>query len=675
MKPTKPYLLFLIITLGALTYLCFQLENERKACEHEYVEAENPYVGPEGSNTNDTSAIVHAPDGYYFPKYQVVMHVHDDNSYSVTERINADFLEESHGLFRMIPTSMYCKRDFSEAQDGSEAVQKQYDIGVYDVSVSEEFVDEGDLGSVRSLRIGSADKLIKGHHSYEIKYTCDLGNDEIPQGDLFFHSVLGTGWDCDIDTFQFVVHFDSPLTEAEMDKLQIYCGPEGSSTNFKNQIILHIDSCSIAGTVTNLAPQNGVTLYIPLHEGYFSGVFHNFYVELAYIAVIIAIIIFAFVLFSMFKPREDHITKVISFHPPKDMSSAAVGAFYDASIDNRDIVSLIPWFASLGMLTIDNTGDKPVIRKKTSSEAPSGYAEETLLYNALFANGDTLDLSQKTSQTFGEQWIKCMAKLNTKYVENLLLFDSKALTFHLYGAFITSLALCWATFADDGWLLGGVTTFASLVLVLLNRNVRTNKCTTAIIMALVNIAGLYVLGMLYSSTFANYLYVPRPLVNSMLIMMGLSTIFIQSLWYFNPIHLQRLGIIQGLEEFIKTAEKEQLEQLQTEDEQYFYKILPYAVAFGLAERWADKFKDLHVTQSENFVGKSATSSIYQFGRMDRTLLNTSHLMSGVSSAHAARAAAAARSSSGSGAGSSRSYSSGGHGHSGGGSGGGGGGRW
>lgn len=676
MKLTKPYLLFLVITIAALAYNCFSMENERKACENEYVEAEAPYEGPEGPNTNDGASVVHAPDGYYFTKYRVEMQVHADNTYSVTERISANFLEDSHGLFRMVPTSMHCKRDFSEAQDGSQVVQKRYDVDITNVSVSEEFVDEGDLGSVRSLRIGSADRMIIGPHHYEIKYTCELGNDEIPQGDLFFHSVLGTGWDCDIDTFQFAVHFDNPLSKAELDKLQIYCGPEGSHKNFKDQIVISIDSCNIVGAATKLAPQNGVTLYLPLREGYFSGVFHNCYVELAYIVITVAIVIFIFVLFKMFRTREDHITKVISFHPPKNMSSAAVGAFYDGSVDNRDIVSLIPWFASLGMLTIDNTANNPVLHKKTSPDAPRVFAEESLLYNALFSASDTLNLSQKTSQAFGEAWLKCKSKLSKKYVDDLVLFDSKTFNYHLLGAFATAFAFCWGTFADGGWLIGGVTTFVALVLAVFNWNVRISKYTTAVVMALVNIVGLYILGLLYSTMFANYLYLPLPLMNTLFVLMSLSTIFIQRLWYYNPKHLEKLGVIQGLEEFINTAEKQQLESLQAEDEQYYYRILPYAIAFGLAEKWADKFKDLHVAESENFVGKrSSMSSIHQFGRMDRTLLNTSNLMTGVSTAQAARMAAAARSSSGSSSSSSRSYSSGSHGHSGGGSGGGGGGRW
>lgn len=675
MKLTKPYILYLIITIAALVYNCVFMESERKANEHEYVEAEAPYEGPEGPNANGERNGVHAPDGYYFTKYRVEMQVHADNTYSVTERISVDFLEDSHGLFRMVPTSMSCKRDFSEAQDGSQVVQKRYDVGVYDVSVSEEFVDEGDLGSVRSLRIGSADKLINGPHDYIIKYTCDLGDDEIPQGDLFFHSVLGTGWDCDIENFQFGVHFDNPLSKDELAKLQVYCGPEGSSKNFKDQIVIHVDSCNIVGAVTKLAPQNGVTLYLPLHEDYFSGATYNFYPVLAYIAITVAIVIFIFVLFRMLRPRKDHITKVISFHPPKGMSSAAVGAFHDGKVDNRDIVSLIPWFASLGMLTIDNTADNPILRKKSSPDAPRVFAEESLLYNALFATKDTLDLAQKTSQAFGDAWIKCKSKLSFKYTNDLLLFESKTLELHLLGAFITSFALCWGTFADDGWLIGGVTTFVALVLAMFNRYVRIDTYTTAVVMALVNIAGLYTLAMFYSSIYANYLYVPLPLMSTLFVLMSFSTIFIQRLWYYNPKHLEKMGVIQGLEEFINTAEKQQLESLQAEDEQYYYRILPYAIAFGLAEKWADKFKDLYVAESENFVGKSATRSIHQFGRMDRTLLNTSHLMSGVKIAHAARAAAASRSSSGSSSSSSRSYSSGSHGHSGGGSGGGGGGRW
>jgi uncharacterized membrane protein YgcG len=52
--------------------------------------------------------------------------------------------------------------------------------------------------------------------------------------------------------------------------------------------------------------------------------------------------------------------------------------------------------------------------------------------------------------------------------------------------------------------------------------------------------------------------------------------------------------VLGFREFIKEAEKDKLEMMFASRPSYFYDILPYALVFGLSDRWARHFEGLAV---------------------------------------------------------------------------------
>ena len=125
--------------------------------------------------------------------------------------------------------------------------------------------------------------------------------------------------------------------------------------------------------------------------------------------------------------------------------------------------------------------------------------------------------------------------------------------------------------------------------------------------------------------------------------------------------VQMMGRLLGFKEFIETAEKPRLEQLQADDPQYFYKVLPYAMVFGFSDKWENLFKEIKVDKPEWY--DSATPL------MGAAL--THNMMHNFSSTVSSAITTISHSSSGGGGGGF----SGGGGFAGGGGGGGGGGSW
>jgi len=88
--------------------------------------------------------------------------------------------------------------------------------------------------------------------------------------------------------------------------------------------------------------------------------------------------------------------------------------------------------------------------------------------------------------------------------------------------------------------------------------------------------------------------------------------------------------LSGFKEFIRSVEKDRLREFLKQDENYFDKVLPYAIVFDVADRWKDKLKDLDIPPPKWYVGNYATFSTINFmnsldhsmNEMSRTFYST-----------------------------------------------------
>ena len=119
--------------------------------------------------------------------------------------------------------------------------------------------------------------------------------------------------------------------------------------------------------------------------------------------------------------------------------------------------------------------------------------------------------------------------------------------------------------------------------------------------------------------------------------------------------LEMLGKVQGFKNFLEPSENAKLEELEMDNQSYFYSILPYTYVLGVSDKWISKFENI-VLQSPNWFLSSDPFNTFNAADFGRFLNST---MSSATSAMT----------------SSPSSDSSGGGSSGGGSGGGGGGSW
>jgi len=636
--------------------------------------------------------------GYYINKYIVEMDVHADNTYSIKENINVVFTMESHGIFRMIPEWVWVNRDVSADQDGSDTRMMHYKANIRNVNASEEWTLLDDYEEIYAMRFGVYETTYTGPHAYQITYDYSLDPDRIGQADLFFYSVLGSGWDCNVDTFIFNVKFDKPLTDEELAKLQVFAGNEGNNENQAEELVFERTNTNIAGGSSNIGPRQALTLYIPLREGYFtngltpSSTVKQFLPDNvasvgnsvspdAYIAIWLTVITALLLLYIIYKELtgREKVTKIISFYPPKGCSSAEVGTLIDTSVDDQDLISLIPWFAEQGYLTINykDNAKSPVLNKVKDLPANAPQYQKTL-FEGFFSKGGTSFATANAGKSFGARWLKAKEEADKEYGDKLNRINWRQFIVLLAAIMTLSFAHSYACNSSSSWFLGGVTTVVYLIIAIISSVFSSGRkgCTTIFFLTVVSVVPLI---FLFGGIWLELIDPDdASLINTdcILIVNGLmifACILAFNLSYMTPYRRERIGEILGLHEFINTAERQQLQELQDGDEKYFYRILPYAVAFGLADKWAKKFEGLTVPPADWQQGNNIMND---YSCMNANRLFTPSMQSSIKAEHDRQArAAAARSSSGSSHSSSSSFGGGGGGFSGGGFGGGGGGRW
>lgn len=606
--------------------------------------------------------------GFYFEVMDVDITVHADRTYDIVENIDAYFLEPSHGIVREIPTRFWVNRDMSEAQDGTRFELRYNRVDIEDIQVSEEFF-ESDNQDIKSLRIGSYDRELEGKHHYTISYRLRLPNDRVEYSDQFFHSIVGTSWECSMDTVRFAIHFDKEVPDESLSRLGLYIGLEGNSDNRAHDIIDYADNHTIIGSLYEQPQYWGVTIEIPLPQGYFPTDDLPIWIDLSKIAACVTFLLILIVLFKEVR-GDERVTPVITFRPSKDLTSADIGSLIDGEVDDEDLLSLVPWFAAHGHLSIEQNSDGKVLLRKLQDLPSDAPAYQRELFSGFFAKGDVFDVSQ-TSSYFGAAWERAKDALDRQYKGKLNYFDGTIWMSLLM--FAMSLTCCFSLAEPDGWIVGGVVNFFLALLGVGAFYTRTfwksqihfsgcaamlSSCFMLCVYGMFALFGL-MLVLSVPMSFDDY-YLPTWILGVLMVLTLLVICFVRRLLRMTNYRRERLGEVLGLREFIRTAEEGRLRMLLEKDERYFYNILPFAVAFGLTDKWTEKFKNLSVKELKEFGGVPVAHISHS--------LNRSRWISHVSNSVVSNRTAS------SGGSHSRARSSRG-GYSGGGSGGGGGHRW
>lgn len=592
------------------------------------------------------AAAGYADSAYTTEEYDVNVNVDESSSYIITETITVHFPSSQHGIFRYIPTDGV-KIDRVNVED--------YEYEVY--------TENGN----KVIKIGSEDLELRGSNTYRISYRMRVFDDKDTSKDFFYLDLIPTGWDSPIDKASCTINMPKSFND---NKLQVYSGTYGEDSS--NKTSYRTDGNTITVTAAGLKAYEGVTVRMDLNEGYWVDPINYDYMKWIIPFVLILVPLIMIALWAAFG-RDPKIVETVEFYPPEKMTPAEIGYIIDGTIDQKDMTSMIMYYADRGYLKVAEYKKNKIMLTKLRDIEDTEKSFAKTMFEGLFAKSDEVKLDD-LGEEFGEKYLTAREQLADYYkVKDRKLFTVKSKVFRVAGNFIMCLpaviAVICAAFYGLKMILSLVAVPAGLLIIggglvitcsfdrmyVLSKGKKVARYLTGFILLLAGAAiGAGFVWYMISMAYGIGVFVSMVVTLIPVMLMKART----------EKSAQWLGKILGLKRFIKSAELPKLEKLVYENPDYFYNILPYAYVMALSDKWAKNFNRIDIKAPEWYSSSTDNTlfNVWMFNSLMRNSCNSAanHIVSTLPD---------------SGGGADFSSFGGGGGFSGGGFGGGGGGAW
>ena len=474
-------------------------------------------------------------------RYDVKVIINGTGGYfDVTERIQVNFLRPRRGIIRDIPNKYN--------NEG-----KTLKIRISNIDVEGFKFKSYQEGNNMAIRIGDKDIFVDGDQEYIISYRVHDAFIFMEEHTEFYWNLIGTYWDTTIDQVSFEVKFEKEMTLAEED-YYVLAGAAG--TQDKKVSYKFLGDKLTGYTTQMLNPREGVTIAVKMSKDDVKrpSEYELLWKKYGVIAIPMMVILFFTGLFYNYWKKygkDKPIVKMVQFGPPKELTPSEAGLLIDERADNRDIIAMIPYWACNGYIQMRHIPKSGIFSKedyeliKQKNLPPGAPIYENTIFNALFAGRDRVLISS-LKQKFHQHITN--AKMQLRYA-----LDAKDIyTPH---------------------------------------SIQYQK-TVGIIAGVLLISGFV----------AIFLFASIILGISMIVSGIIGFVFYNFMRSKNDKGLRLYEHIVGFQMFMDKAEKDKLEFLLKEDPLYFEKTLPYAVIFGMAKKWGQKFDGLLMEPPSWYVG-------------------------------------------------------------------------
>ncbi|WP_240907322.1 DUF2207 domain-containing protein [Paludisphaera rhizosphaerae] len=492
-------------------------------------------------------------DGWSIARLDVDVAIHPDAGLDVVETIDADFARAKHGILREIPV--------------------RYAVGMHQYALRFRLlgVDDGEgrtwpasvsyESNLVKIKIGDPDRVVRGRNRYRIRYHVQRailweGNQAWEDGGraVLRWNATGTEWQVPIAHSVVTVHLPRDLNDAQL-AYDAWVGRYGAKgRDFRKR---RIDPSTIEYETGPLNAREGITVEVVMpsdavaRPGWTTQLRWWLVDNFPYAVFPITA---ALCFFAWLTKGRDHPglgTIVVGYEPPDNLTPAEVGTLIDEKVDLQDISASIIDMAVRGYLRIEDVArggwfssgnDYRFIRLK----GPSGLKPfEKRLYDQIFQGGaDSVLLSE-----LREEFYPVLPVVTNELYRTL----SKNQYF-------------------DGH----------------PENVRTGFLA----FGLVCVAAAIALSAFIQLALIDRIFFIPVIVAAVL---SAASVVATSRYMSRKTRKGRIAWekIAGLEEFIRRAEVDEIREQERRG--VFERLLPYAIIFGLSDRWGKAFADLYRT--------------------------------------------------------------------------------
>ncbi len=518
--------------------------------------------------THPATAAPAQPSGERIQRFASTVDVARDGTVTVTEAVTYDFADtpDRHGIERIIPVRF----PYDDVKENHDRITPlEVESVEADAGAPADYEVRGD-GDDRTIRIGDADVVISGVHTYEITYRLTGVLNHFEDHEELYLNVTGNGWEVPIDYAVVEVSVPAPV-----GRIACFAGPVRSSIPCDEA---EENEGRATFSARNLAPNEGLTIVVGFPTGVIDPtpspilrerwtVGRAFAVRpdtLVPASALTAAAVGGFALLltrvgrdrrfagsptdvafgnvsgdSELAPIRDRDPVPVEFVPPEGLRPGQVGTLIDEQANTLDVTATIVDLAVRGYLRITEVPKQGWLGSTdwelTSLKPGTGLKRyENTLLTALFATGPQVKLSD----------LKGTFATHLKQVADELYDDMLA----------------------NGWYR--------------DRPDRTRAKAAALAVAVI-VAGIAVTVLL--ALFTSYGLVGVPLV-----LFGLLLVFAHRAFPSRTAKgYAALRRVRGFKRFIDESEKERARF--AEQQHLFSEYLGYAVVFGAVDKWARTF--------------------------------------------------------------------------------------
>ncbi len=485
-----------------------------------------------------------AQDDWYIDNFEVRAEIQADGGVTVTETITAVFAVPKHGIYRTIPIHY-------------NVAFHQYSLrfrllSVTDAAGAERLTKVSRDGFSQRIRIGSPDVRVRGTQAYQISYRVYRAILHEQDRTVLRWNATGNEWGVPINRATVTVVLPAEFTD-QLVKYDAWTGPYGATG--KDYTSRRPDARSIEFSTAGLRPREGITVEVSLPESAVAEI--GLVRRLGWILMDNLVYGVFFVVlggcwsywFNRGRDLPGRGSIVVEYEPPDDLGPAEVGTIADETVHMQDISAAIVDLAVRGYIEIEDATTKKLLvftnedyRFKKKKAATDLREHERLLFEGIFNGDDSRKLSD-------------------------LKFD-----FHETVSDVKS--EIYRSLTERGYFDGNPT--------------RIRQAFPVIAM-LVTIALFVGVAFLQVWTIGTTYIVPIVIAG----VLSFATILVFSRIIPRKTRKGRRAweAVKGLEEYLQRAERREL--AEQERRGVFERLLPYAIALGLADRWATAFEGIY----------------------------------------------------------------------------------
>lgn len=512
--------------------------------------------------------------------------VHKDHSIVVAQRISAFLPDDAQKIEFSIPSGHFI---------------------VTDIAVENTAYKSQKSDKASTISIVDKDRLTKGAHIYNIKYTIKEFDDRDDTKDLFYFKALLPEWKQPIGKMSINISFPSDF---DWGDVYYYAGQLGIQ-DVGNKLTYHENERAKTVTITGeKIPENfGITVIAKLPNGYWEGALDG-RISINAMAGIMAIIAVILFLFWLIGGREPVIEKKPQTKPIENVSPVEIGYIFNSRVRTNDVISLFLYFGINGYLRISEY--EPKKYRLYRLEEPSNEARHIRnAYNILFEDiypGRALEMEdigiriKRIKESIRED---IAAGYSSKEMVSIKPISK---IFRLIGIFLLSLGLGVANamrylyeYLPINYIESVSIVVITAALLMYMCHLKDKKYSSSkpsyfpmmiLTISLLMLIPIYISVKTLVKT-ESWLQVVVLLVASIL-----SIFFICIMKARGKENAVLASKFMQLRQFIYHPSPRDLLQNHLADKNYYYKMMPYAIRFGGASSWAISFLSLNVPEPE-----------------------------------------------------------------------------